>query len=235
MNTDKPVDLVLVSAATTDALRQLTRNAIDTAGPRANIIVVESNRQVSYPGATVVYPDAPFNYNAYLNLGARRGKAEYIFFGNNDLVFTDGWDAELTGALETHGADSASPLCPRSHASAGIRPNEGVLFGESIFSRFCGWAFLWKRQLYDELNGLDEDFTFWCSDNAAAEQLIRHHKKHLLVTSSIVHHWNEGNNTIKLQDKDTVRKYTVGEIEKYNQKFDQTLRVEDDWKIPEGQ
>jgi hypothetical protein len=226
--------VVLVSDARTPQLQNITQHAIDTAGSRSNVIILESNRQATYHGAQVIYPDAPFGYNKYLNLGAQQGTAEFIFFGNNDLSFTDNWDTELITQMLKQGAESASPICPASHAPLGIRPGQGVLKGYNVFSRFCGWAFLWTRQLYHQVGKLDEDFIFWCSDNATVEQLIKHKKKHVLVTSSVVHHRNDGSNTIDLLDSQTTYDYSIEELKKYNRKFNRSVEVDSSWKLPKN-
>lgn len=226
------LDVVLVSDANTPALRAMTQQAVDTAGERAAVIVLESNRSVAYRGAATRYPDGPFGYNAYLNAGARAGAGDYIFFGNNDLVFTPGWDEELVGAMRRRGVASASPLCPRSHAPLGLQPHSGERAGHRVFERFCGWAFLWTRALYERAGGLDENFTFWCSDNAAARQLEQLNEGHLLVTSSIVHHLGGGSNTLNGLDAPTTYQYTAAEIGRYNALYDGQLRIEESWQLP---
>lgn len=225
-------DVVLVSNATTAALRAMSQQAIDSAGTQARVIMLESNRSVSYHGATTLYPDVPFGYNAYLNIGARAGTGEYIFFGNNDLLFTPGWDAALIGAMRERGAASASPLCPRSHAPFGLLAHTGVRTGYQVFERFCGWAFMWTRALFERAGGLDETFTFWCSDNATVAQLQQLNQAHLLVTGSVVHHLGGGSNTIDGLDAGTTYQYTVEEIRKYNQVYDQDLRIDRSWRLP---
>lgn len=136
--------------------------------------------------------------------------------------------------MKQNGADSASPICPNSHAPLGINPNSGVFEGKQVFSRFCGWAYMWTRKLYQTTGGFDENFVFWCSDNTTALQLNKFHKKHILVTSSIVHHVAEGSNTINSLNKKIVRKYTKDEIEKFNSKFNANLHVDPSWKLPTG-
>ncbi len=226
------LDVILVSNALTPELRAITQQAIDSAGARASVIVVESNRAVTYAHARTLYPDGPFGYNAYLNTGARAGTGEYIFFGNNDLLFTPGWETALVNALQQRGAASASPLCPRSHAAFGLREHSGVREGYQVFERFCGWAFLWTRALFERAGGLDETFTFWCSDNAAAAQLEKLDQPHLLVTDSVVHHLGGGSNTINGLDADTTYRYTAAEIGKYNQVYAQPLRIGESWQLP---
>jgi len=232
MEATNSLDVVLVSDATTPALRAMTQQAIDTAGERATVIVLESNRSVTYRGAATRYPDGPFGYNAYLNIGARAGAGDYIFFGNNDLVFTPGWAEELIGAMRRRGVASASPLCPRSHAALGLQAHSGELPGLGVFERFCGWAFLWTRDLYERAGGLDERFTFWCSDNATVEQMKQLNEGHLLVTSSIVHHLGGGSNTINGLDPHTTYQYTAAEISRYNALYDGQLRIEENWQLP---
>ena len=218
-------DVVLVSDAKNNVLRNLTANAIKSAGNSVNIIVVESNEKVVYENAQVIHAKVPFNYNHYLNIGAHAGNSPFIFFGNNDLIFNADWDTELIETMNKNNADSASPICPYTHSIFDIGINSGIYEGYDNIRRFCGWAFMWRRSLFEEAGGLDESFSFWCSDNCTIEQLINLNKKHILVTSSIVNHLSKGHNTIRFSDGETQQKYTFSETEKFIKKYGKDWRI----------
>lgn len=211
------MDVILISDARDEKLRQITEVAIVSAGTHVNIIVVESNKEIYYDNVTTIHPAIPFNYNAYLNLGAKAGSSEYILFGNNDLIFIADWSENITAEMEKYGAVSASPLSPISNAENTFVIGSGSVFGYDIMTKFCGWAFVWKRNFFNKAGGLDEDFAFWCADNSAVEQLRKHHEKHILVTSSLVQHM--GGTTLKYLDSNLKYEYTVLGVEKFNMKF----------------
>ncbi len=91
---------------------------------------------------------------------------------------------------------------------------------------------MWTRELFEQLRGLDEGFTFWCSDNVTVQQLIKRSKSHILVTASVVHHIGRGSNTINVVDSDTTYQYTVAEIKKFNARYNANVLIEKDWTLP---
>jgi GT2 family glycosyltransferase len=212
----KNIDVVIVSDAKTQELKEITEQALGTVGEDVNVIVIESNKNIHYEGVTVIYPDVPFNYNEYLNIGASYGTADYIFFSNNDVIFYEDWDFNLMNNMKRLNVVSASPICPEVALLLNIDLFSGNYYGYEIISRFCGWAFMWTRKFYDYVGGLDETFKFWCSDNVTVEQLLRHNKKHILVTSSVVQHINSGHNTIVSLEGGTLNEYTLQEVKKFN-------------------
>ena len=88
---------------------------------------------------------------------------------------------------------------------------------------FAGWCFVWERTLWEELKGLDEDFRFWCADNATAKQLQGAGHGHALISSSIVEHIDGGSKTLSTLDATTNNAYTEGEVKKYNKKFGENI------------
>lgn len=226
MKKNEEIDIVLISDAKNKELKLITEQAIATAGDHP-IIVVESNKKVSYLNAQTIYPTTPFNYNAYLNLGAKEGKSENIFFGNNDLIFTKNWDKQLLTGMKKTGVSSASPICPQSHAFYGIKKKTGIIQGLEIREHFCGWAFMWKRSLFEEVGGLDDTHVFWCSDNVTVEQLKRHNKSHILVTTSIVNHIGQGSKTLETLEDKQYYTYTKEELNKFNKSYNKNIEFWD--------
>jgi hypothetical protein len=229
----KPMDIILVSYAKNKKLKKITDEAIRSIDPKHNIIIIESNPSASYPGTTTVYPNVSFNYNKFLNIGARRGGQEYIFFGNNDLIFTKNWDEEIQQKMEEFSLLSASPFCPETDQKFGIDKNSGVRFGCEVHKYFCGWAYIWKRSLYERLGGLDETFNFWCSDNVVIDQLRKANIQHALIPSSIVHHIKNGGNTLKSLSLSKMKSYTLDEIQRYNDLYHTDIKIGYYWGIPE--
>jgi len=210
------LDVVLVSFAVNRKLKDLTQQAIDSSGFISNVIVIEYNKEIRYENATVVYPNVSFGYNKSLNIGARKGTGKYIFFGNNDLIFSPGWEVKLVANMQKHQVISASPLCPYHGRFFNIDANSGCFSGYETGSIFCGWAFIWTRNFYKSVGQLDETFVFWHSDDAVIHQLKECHEKHVLVTSSIVKHVESGYNTIQFLDDLTIRNYTILETQRYD-------------------
>jgi len=225
---DFSIDIILVSNAKSFELEKLTFNAIQSSKPHP-VTVIESNSKVNYAGAKTIHPSSPFNYNRYLNLGARHAKGDYIFFGNNDILFTAGWDKEIVNGMRAHNVKSASPYCPLTHKDQNIVEGSGVIYGLEIYKYFCGWAFIWERLLYDQVEKLDESFTFWCSDNVVVEQLKKLDEKHILVTSSIVHHVGGGSRTLIGIDDNLYNKYTKEELNKFNKLFNQNIHLKEEY------
>lgn len=211
-------DVVIVSDAKSDYLKECTESAIKSSGNDVNVIVIESNQNVEYK-CTTIHPQLPFNYNAFLNIGAKIGKGEFIFFGNNDLIFGQNWHFELIQKMNENDVVSASPVCPHIAKKLGIQIDGRVHLGWDLVSHFCGWAFMWRRSFYEAIGGLDESFVFWCSDNVSVNQLKENNKHHILATSSIVEHLGSGSNTLKTLNKEQVTEYTIEELFKYNKKY----------------
>jgi len=221
------IDVVIVSDAKTQELKEITEQALGTVGEDVNVIVIESNKQIHYEGVTVIYPNISFNYNKYLNIGASHGTADYIFFSNNDVIFYEDWDFNLIDNMKKLNVVSASPICPEIAMLLNINLFSGNYYGYELISRFCGWAFMWTRKFYNCVGGLNETFKFWCSDNITVEQLLMNNEKHILVTSSIVQHLDSGHNTMRCLEGCTLNEYTIKEIEKFNRLFNKNL-----WESP---
>ena len=211
------IDIVILSDAKTEELKNVTQRCINTLkGSESdifNIIVIESNPNVNWNEGTI-HPDIPFNYNSYCNIGANAGTSEWICFCNNDLIFTKGWATELLKA----GKESMSPKCPNNRLQNDM--NE-IHEGYQTAKHISGWCIFMKRNLWNQIGGLDEDFEFWCADDSYREQLIKHNVPHYLVgTSNVVH---LGSVTLKTVDSETKEKYTKHQAKKYNAKFGKNL------------
>lgn len=212
---DAIADIVMLSNAKTEAFQRMTQRAIDTCilganGLPVNVIVIEQQAEVRYEDAKTVYHPAEFNYNAFMNLGAREGQAKWVMFANNDLVFTDGWLHNLLAANH----DLVSPKCPKDPRQKAVKENEvGVVNGRNL----SGWCFMMKRTLWDKIGGLDEDFIGWYADDATIEQCVNVGVNPMLVPDSIVEHL--GSTTLKTLPEEERDNLCWSKLELFNKKY----------------
>ena len=182
----KPVaDIVFLSKCDTPERKKMTEDAISSCISGAgdllvNCIVVEQAKGVRYKGATTIYPDGEFRYNAFANMGAKTGCSENIVFANNDLVFHDGWLKELVGS----NSPAVSPADPNNNRQANVSNLSGFTNGVN----FSGWCFMLSRELWNKIGGLDEDFKYWCADDSVIEQIRKSGNTPKLIPSAKVTH-----------------------------------------------
>ncbi len=191
---ESEVDVCVVSYAKTPELYDVTCKGLDTllaseTDIKFNIFVVESNKVADYnqyPNTKTIYPDIPFNYNAYLNLAIKEGKAPYVFLANNDLLYNGGWASEIIKQMKQHPEImSASPFCPQVQK---IYDNRQYILGYDLRNHFHGWAIFQKREIYDTIKELDTSCEFWYSDNLLIAQMKANGITHALIPNSIVNH-----------------------------------------------
>ncbi|SDI90140.1 Glycosyltransferase, GT2 family [Pseudomonas flavescens] len=192
-------DVVILSFAKDEALRQVTEHCLDSlvasenpAKIRFRVWVLESNADspvYRQPGVTTLYPNTVFNYHAYMNLGIREGQAPYVAICNNDLSFHPGWASELLEVFNGDpGVSSASPACSLHHPRNGFALHSGVYPGYGVLREISGWCLVFRRSILDVIGELDERFYFWYADNDYALTLQSRGLRHVLVTSSVVDH-----------------------------------------------
>lgn len=211
------VDVVMLSKATSPAMKAMTQKAIDTciAGANelsVNVIVIEQMPHTQYKDAKTVYHTAPFNYNAFMNLGARQGKAPWVMFANNDLIFKSGWLHNLL----TADWPLVSPKCPRDARQVGVNRNE---LGEQNGRNLSGWCFMMSRELWSAIGGLDEEFSGWYADDSAMEQCKRLNVLPMLVPTALVEHL--GSTTLKQLPQSERDDLCWGKLERFNEKYGQ--------------
>ena len=214
-------DVVFVSNAKKLG-KHMTQNAIDSAikganGLRINCIVVESLPNLIYKNASTYNPDKPFNYNYYLNFGAVRGSAPWIMFCNNDLMFRNGWLHALLNA----DYPIVSPISPKDFRQKDATENE---IGWQCGRNLSGWAFMMKRELWEKIGRLDEEFDFWFADNSLIGQLKTHDIAPMLVPSSRVDHI--GSQTFRTKTIDERNDLMWSKLDLFNQKYNENLFVD---------
>jgi len=209
------IDIVILSNAKTKKLEQITRDCIydlKKNTKNCNIIIVEQNENVKYNADKVLYIKSNFNYNQFANIGASFGTNKYICIANNDLIFTKNWFDEILNA----NYPICSPISPNDKRQIGITKNE---IGDVVGRNLSGWCFVIERNLWEQIGGFDEDFSFWCADNSLMEQLKAIDVLPMLVPKSVVHHL--GSLTLKsVSNRDEL---TRQQVIKFNKKYNQNL------------
>ena len=133
-NSSIGVDVVIISYAKNEKLHNETLKGLttlidseDSNVINFNIIIVESNKDISYDtfnskghSIKTIYTNKPFGYHTYLNLGLEYAKNEWSVLCNNDLIFTKGWASNIINLItqqrrlepEKWKYVSASPINP---------------------------------------------------------------------------------------------------------------------------
>lgn len=227
--TKPDIDIIILSDSKTDYHRTITETSLETllkseSEIKVNPIVVESNPEVNYfDQIKALHFTSKFNYNAYMNEAAHSGSAPYIAFCNNDLEYEPEWATRIISAMQSHNLDSASPFCRHTHGMNRLHPTGAIRLGWTVRMEFAGWCFVMKRESWKKIGGLDEDFSFWCADNAVVEQMKRANMKHALVTNSVVNHIGGGGQTLNTLDPATKEQYTFVQVKKFNKKYGQNV------------
>jgi GT2 family glycosyltransferase len=192
-------DVIIISYAYDKQKRLLTEQTIksllDSESKddfKFNIFVIESeiNAEIyNHPNTITIKPKQKFGYHKYLNIGARIGKSEWIVLSNNDLIFKKGWATAIINAKrvdqEIH---SFGTWCSKFHESKSVSKFPIVQYGYTNGIHITGWLIILTRKLYNQMNGLDENFHFWYCDDDYRMTIKQMGIKHALVTNSEVTH-----------------------------------------------
>lgn len=211
------LDLIILSNAKDAYFKGLTDQTIQTALDNAkeykiNVIVMEQNKEVVYQDVKTIHYDGEFNYNKLANDGAKSGDAPYIMVANNDLIFTSDWLFNLLRVNEP----VVSTKCPNDIRQSDITENQK---GFELIRNFSGWCFMVRRSVWEQIQGFDEDFSFWFADNSVLRQLEAAGYQSMLVVDALVKHL--GSQTIKTLPQKEKHEKTVGQAPKYNKKYDE--------------
>lgn len=186
------LDVIFLANTASASLYDMTLQAIKSVkreAPDAHVVVVETNACHTfgvYPCLTIE-PRKPFNYNAFMNIGIKAGKADFVLMCNNDIEFLPGSVKTLLEGMEANELESASPWEPSWHASR-FPVGPDVFFGHTIEREVCGWCIAARRTMLDRLQPLDEQFEFWAQDLDYAKTLEVNGVRHGLIRSAQVRH-----------------------------------------------
>ena len=209
-------DLIIVASSSSQKLIDITQRCIDSARQDdcdLNIIVVETFSWHDYERCQILIYDGEFCYNKALNLGLTKAVGDVYILANNDLYFHKGW-SEIGSLMHSNGFESSSALS-NVHMKQGILPCDNIYEGYHIGTLLTGWCIFVTRSCIDKIGLLDETYTFWCSDNAYADQLKAQGIRHGLFCNVRVDHLTSA--TLKTLPVRKQRKYAFGNINKYRQ------------------
>lgn len=204
------IDIIILSYAKNEHLKNLTDQTIatllDSEDPdkiHFNVIVIESQKSLNpyqFENSTTIYPEEKFGFHKYLNIGIKASNSPYVCLCNNDLIFHKGWASEILKAMDNDATMlSASPYCRNFHAKEGFPENAEPL--EGYFGVLVGWCIFVKREIFDTIGLLDENFTFWYCDYDYLNTLKKFGVKNCLVSSSFVTHLgSESLNTVSSKE-----------------------------------
>jgi len=193
------IDIIILSYAQTEELKQVTINGLnslmaseDPDQIKFNIIVVESQKDLKpfqYEYGQTVYPDVPFGYNRYMNIGISMTSAAYICLCNNDLIFYPLWATEILKPFNQYpDLSSASPMCTIHHTKLGATVGMGNIQGTHERTEVSGWCLFFRRSMLRLIGQLDENFIFRHASHDYTHLLQVLNLNHFLVTASVVDH-----------------------------------------------
>lgn len=214
------IDIIILSYAYNDQLRQVTQNCINSliasensSSIHFNIIIIESQKDLNgyqYPNSQTIYPEQPFGFHRYLNIGINMTTSAYVCLCNNDLIFHRGWASEiLKYMVEDPDLLSASPVCSIYHPVRGFPINSGNWLGYRAGYEVSGWCIFVKRELFKMMGQLDENCAFAGADHDYGNTLGVMKLKHCLVTSSVVDHLDRRTFTTQSKERQEELKMSV--------------------------
>lgn len=222
------VDVVILSWAKTPQLKKITIMGIVTLlrsenpkDVKFNVFLLESNINARYnfpDNIKVVYMNDKFGYHKFMNIGRKMGNAKYVVLCNNDLRFQRNWASNIIKEMEADNELlSACPVEPIVNMLPKHFTNEK--YGYETRKFINGWCIFQRRDIYDIIGDLDEQFEFWCCDDEYGMVLENNNIKHALIKTSIVNHDENGGKSLQTIEPDLKRQYTGGGIEIFKRKY----------------
>lgn len=198
------VDVIVLTNSLDEFMVWMTRRTINTLleseeGIDFNVIIVESSRNVEKEYADIcnhyIFPNEPFNYNKFLNIGSKYCKGDWIIISNNDVSYELGWFNEIIKVhQERPDIESFSPKDPLLFMSfwgdVFVGTKDNYVEGYQVSKYLMGWSLVIKKPSFDKILPFDEQFDMYYQDNDYAEILKLNGIKHALVRRSIASHYN---------------------------------------------
>jgi hypothetical protein len=228
MNEPVKIDIIILSYAQNEMLKNVTENAIqsllkseDMQEIAFNVIVIETQIKLNpfqYAHSNTYYLDDKFGYHKFMNYGLSRTCADYVCICNNDLLFHKNWASEILKPFREYPEIySASPVCSHHHPRIGIQLYSGIRIGYQIRQEVSGWCLFFRRSLLKLIGILDPNYNFWCADNDYINTLWVLGLPHVLVTSSVVDHLE--NATLSCQTEAEQKRLTEDECIYFDKKW----------------
>ncbi|WP_367864826.1 glycosyltransferase family 2 protein [Pedobacter sp. WC2423] len=196
------IDIIILSYAKTELLKQITLQGIeslflseDPDHIQFEALVIESNAALfpyQYPNTKTIYPDEKFGFNKYLNIGIAQTDNAYICLCNNDLIYHQNWASEILSVMEENpNIKSANPYCSYFHPQLKIAEPKKIVVGTTrnlLNGILTGWCIFLKREIFDTIGLLDEQFEFWYADKDFGRTLLNYKIDHALIIPAKVDH-----------------------------------------------
>lgn len=201
--------VIMLSNTADEDIRDMTDNALNSMWQHKGkselyCVLVETNPKAEPYTQEFVYTTYPlldFNYNKFLNIGyaiaknswpgffAENNYNKYVVVANNDLIFHENWAEIMIKAMgDNQDLDSTSPLNPGWQFHQNYNEEWRIHRGWGIGHEFCGWLQMYKKDSWDRLFPLDEDFAFWCADNSMTLEMQKLGMVHALISTAKVTH-----------------------------------------------
>lgn len=150
----------------------------------SNDALLDKNIKELLPIDNVIFPQQPFNYNRFLNIGLQTCTNKKILFTNNDVFYDNDTLNILSSYLDKY--DSVSPW--DNNTSSSLHKVRGIYEGYKVRYNVAGYSFMTKRSVIKSIGGFDERFTFWYADDDYALSLQKHNFTHALIGNASVFH-----------------------------------------------
>lgn len=187
------VSIVIPTRDRADLLKTCLESIDATVGNVAELVLVDNGsidpaalaliEKRRLAGDTVVTVDQPFNFSALVNAGVRAARGDIICLLNNDVRALDrGWLDELvsiarrpevgvvgpmlvypTGLVQQAGIVLDGSAGPR-HVGVGLLPSDSRLRFRRQFSAVTGACMVFRREVFDRVDGFDELFPIAFND-----------------------------------------------------------------------
>lgn len=224
------IDIIILSYGKTEKLKAITQQCIDSLiaseDPekiKFDALVIESEKSLSpyqYPSSKTIYPEQLFGFHKYLNIGIKSTTNKYVCLCNNDLVFHPNWATEILKAMDKNPEIlSANPACQYFSAHIPYINKTTILGNKSnlLSGVLTGWCIFVKRDIFNTIGLLDEQFDFWYADKDYGRTLLKHNITHALVGTSRVDHL--GNQTHDALSEEKLLELTDNQKSIYEQKW----------------
>tara|TARA_Y100001935_G_scaffold254158_1_gene262303 strand:- start:2525 stop:3796 length:1272 start_codon:yes stop_codon:yes gene_type:complete len=234
-STNSPYELIVVDNASTDgSIKYL--DAISK--EYNNLIIIKNKKNVGFSGGN--------------NLGVSYANGKYIMILNSDVLVFEGWLSSLVKSLNSHDKIGAVGTLSNSisgrqqiittykdedeyieYAKVLNRKNKGRILPRR---RLAGFAILLRKNLYEKINGFDEDYEIGnYEDDDFSLKIVKEGYILMVDESVIIHHY--GSQSFKSNNIDhglTMQKNYKIFIKKWpNTNYNELIEIENnlfDWE-----
>ena len=223
-------DIIILTKTADDKYYDMTYDCIQSIrysepDMNFNIILMESNKDSEYVydnADKVITPNCEFNYNKFINIGMKECESEWRVISNNDVIYHDKWLQVIKSVHATNShIKSFSPWTEHWHGPRIGKNVQPLRVGYTAGLEVAGWCIIARKEVFDTIGPLDEQFEFWYQDNDYAMTLHSHGILHALVSLCRVTHLidagsSNGKSFDLLENPD---EKTLGQKKKFDNKW----------------